>query len=158
VLFVLSFQLFRREWSGRRLLNLTAHGLAAVQTQGKSLSPLFPPADGKSVAMDLPVSPMIIMFDEKTVEFSADFTWAAPLHFFITYSNGSVATVNSTDLNQYGPVNGTANLIGANLVGGGGNPNEEFLFAGASGIEEIDIYTTPGLQTGNSFTIDSVVT
>jgi hypothetical protein len=130
---------------------------ATVQTQGMSLSPLFPPADGTNVAVDLPVSPMIITFDRKTFEFSAAFTWSAPLQFFITYLNGSVQTVNSTDANEYGPVNGIANFIGASAIGGGGNPNETFLFGNASGIEEIDISTVPGLQTGNSFTIDAIV-
>ena len=127
---------------------------ATVQAKDVSLSPLFPPAQGKNVATDLPGSPMAITFDFLTDEFSARFTWSFPLHFFVVYNNGIVQTINSTDAGQYGSTQGTANFIGADVVGGMGNPNLPFFFSNVSGIEELDIYTD---IPGNSFTIDDIV-
>lgn len=128
---------------------------AVVQTEGVSLSPLFPPADGTNVAVDLPVDPMIITFSRMTTEFSGEFTWTAPLQFFVTYNNGTVQTASS--IGQYGSATGTANFTGASVIGGGGSPNLPFIFGNSSGIEEIAISTTPGLQNGNTFTIDAVI-
>jgi hypothetical protein len=128
---------------------------ATVETEGISLSPLFPPASGENVAVDLPNDPMIITFTKKVNYFSARFTWTAPLFFDITYAKGPDGTDSS--ILQYGARIGTANFIGAGAVGGGGPQNLPFTFQDPFGIKSIDIWTIPGDQTGDTFTIDSLI-